>query len=1183
MPRSLALGLLFLAGTAGAMGQAIRINCGGWSQPFQSADGKVWSPDRYYDSGQVTYEPDVQTADQRLYGTSRSGLYSDFAYQIPVANGTWKLTLKFAEIRGMPVGSRVFDVAVNGKVWLSRFDIMAVAPFPAVVDRSTTVDVTGGAVRIEFRRVTRYGIVSAIELEPAAAPLPPLTVTPSATTLTENQTVQLTASGAPSVVWSLSGTSSPGTISASGLYTAPSSIPLTQNVVVTAANTANPSQTGTAKVVLKSTVRVGVTPATADVTSGNSAQFTAVVAGTSDSRVTWTASTGTVSASGLYTAPLVTTATTAIVTATSMADTSVSGSAQVRIVSVVPSSGTVFVESGGMVSLEAEAAETIVRLPHSWVLHNDDPAASGGAYLRAEPDNGVYYDTNYTTQAPEAIYRVRFSTPGVYYVWLRGNSPSVASDSVNVGLDGAAVTTGERLSQFPAGGGWAWSNMAMDNVYRITLNIASAGIHTIHVWMREDGFAMDKLVLAQSASYTPSGTGPSPSAVESSTVPVLRVTPTTLTLGVSGSTVTASQAVSVSNAGVGTLNWTASSNAGWLTVSPASGSGAASVQITANKTGLASGTFNGIVTFVASGASLSPQQVAVSFTVPSTTPPALSASPQTLSLAALAGGSAPASQQITIGNIGGGTLSWSATATPAWLSVSPATGQAPGALSVTASITGLAAGSYQGSVVVTAPGATGSPATIPVTLTVTADTSGGRQFFVSPTGSASGDGSAARPWDIGTAFLPHASIRPGDTIWLRGGRYGNGYTQFVCRLAGTAANPIIVRQYPGERAIIDGGIATYSPYTWYWGFEIMSSVTDRSQSRGVPEGLDTYTGSTGVRLINLVIHDTNQGIGFWRFAIDAEAHGNIIYYNGYRGDTRGHGHGIYTQNETGNKVVSDNIIFNQFGLGIQAYGSENAFLRNYQINGNVSFNNGTLWTPDNKVDNILVTVGSGSRNINLDSNYTYHTPAKDDGYSRLGWQWSGTEYDMVARNNYFMGGESALEVWKWNQVTFTGNVTYSKSLFNLILTSSTSSAYTWDRNTYYGSGLFRFNGQNQNWQGWKSVTKLDANSSYVPGRPTGVWTFVRPNKYEAGRGNIVIYNWDLLSAVNVDVSPVLTRGDSYIVRDPQNWFGPPIANGIYDGQPIRIPMTGLPVGAPVGVSAPAHTAPEFGAFVVMKQ
>ncbi len=243
----------------------------------------------------------------------------------------------------------------------------------------------------------------------------------------------------------------------------------------------------------------------------------------------------------------------------------------------------------------------------------------------------------------------------------------------------------------------------MDNVYRITLNIASAGIHTIHVWMREDGFAMDKLVLAQSASYTPSGTGPSPSAVESSTVPVLRVTPTTLTLGVSGSTVTASQAVSVSNAGVGTLNWTASSNAGWLTVSPASGSGAASVQITANKTGLASGTFNGIVTFVASGASLSPQQVAVSFTVPSTTPPAPSASPQTLSLAALAGGSAPASQQITIGNIGGGTLSWSATATPTWLSVSPATGQAPGALSVTASITGLAAGSYQGSVVVTAP------------------------------------------------------------------------------------------------------------------------------------------------------------------------------------------------------------------------------------------------------------------------------------------------------------------------------------------------------------------------------------------------------------------------------------------------------------------------------------------------
>src|SRR5208282_5470500 len=44
-------------------------------------------------------------------------------------------------------------------------------------------------------------------------------------------------------------------------------------------------------------------------------------------------------------------------------------------------------------------------------------------------------------------------------------------------------------------------------------------------------------------------------------------------------------------------------------------------------------------------------------------------------------------------------------------------------------------------------------------------------FYISPTGTAGGDGSINNPWDVYTAFNQPASVKPGDTLWLRGGIY----------------------------------------------------------------------------------------------------------------------------------------------------------------------------------------------------------------------------------------------------------------------------------------------------------------------------------------------------------------------------------------------------------------------------
>jgi hypothetical protein len=98
-----------------------------------------------------------------------------------------------------------------------------------------------------------------------------------------------------------------------------------------------------------------------------------------------------------------------------------------------------------------------------------------------------------------------------------------------------------------------------------------------------------------------------------------------------------------------------------------------------------------------------------------------------------------------------------------------------------------------------------------------------------------------------------------------------------------------------------------------------------------------------------------------------------------------------------------------------------------------------------------------------------------------------------------------------------------------------------------------------------------------------VKVFVRPNQYEKGRGNIVVYNWAQQGAVSVDVSKVLSMGDRYEVRNVQNLFGTPVASGTYGGGSISIPMTGVTPPRPIGGStAGPKTGPYFDAFVVTK-
>lgn len=452
------------------------------------------------------------------------------------------------------------------------------------------------------------------------------------------------------------------------------------------------------------------------------------------------------------------------------------------------------------------------------------------------------------------------------------------------------------------------------------------------------------------------------------------------------------------------------------------------------------------------------------------------------------------------------------------------------------------------------------------------------EYYVAPSGTASGDGSIAKPWDIYTAFQTKAaSIRPRDTIWLRGGTYGNGGRNAVYSyLRGVSADgPIYVRQYPGERATINGALWINGNYTWYWGFEVTNTKWDFPRSTGQPgsfpdgkpgDAVFFLNNSTGNKLINMIIHDGADGIADQQEGKANEHYGNLVYNNGWRGPDRGHGHSLYYQNAGPlPKVSQENITYGAFDIGIQAYGSDAGPVTNLLLDGNVAFNSGV--PGGHRVDNILFLGGGWQRNIQVTNSVFYNpldtTPA-ETGYNRF----LGGGADLLLRNNWFVGGTptgyQTLQISNYQQLTFQGN-----NVVGPINLSGIGSA-SWGNNKYFKA----------------TRPAADTTAQTSNANPTGQTIFVRPNKYEPGRANIIVMNWDKTPTVTVDLTPSLLQiGTPFEVRDSQNFWGGPIVSGVYDGSPVTLPMrlTAVSKIESASFATPPHTSAEFNVFILLPQ
>jgi uncharacterized repeat protein (TIGR01451 family) len=101
--------------------------------------------------------------------------------------------------------------------------------------------------------------------------------------------------------------------------------------------------------------------------------------------------------------------------------------------------------------------------------------------------------------------------------------------------------------------------------------------------------------------------------------------------------------------------------------------------------------------------------------------PTIAFSPSSLIFSATEGGANPPGQTLSIWNSGGGILNWSVSDNATWLTLSPTSGSSTGEMdnvAVSVDISGMKPGSYGATITISAEGATNTPQTVPVSLTI---------------------------------------------------------------------------------------------------------------------------------------------------------------------------------------------------------------------------------------------------------------------------------------------------------------------------------------------------------------------------------------------------------------------------------------------------------------------------------
>jgi hypothetical protein len=177
----------------------VHINVGGAT--FPDVQGNTWLADQRFDqsTGYGYLDPSaapseavggpgivVSGTSNPMFGTARQGLD---AYFVNLPNGTYDVTLSFAEVSGdiTAVGQRIFEVFVEGAPSIEDFDIFDSPGAQAAINKSILgVVATDGQIKIVFDATAGLPILSGIKITkvvipPTPTPVPTATIGPTPT------------------------------------------------------------------------------------------------------------------------------------------------------------------------------------------------------------------------------------------------------------------------------------------------------------------------------------------------------------------------------------------------------------------------------------------------------------------------------------------------------------------------------------------------------------------------------------------------------------------------------------------------------------------------------------------------------------------------------------------------------------------------------------------------------------------------------------------------------------------------------------------------------------------------------------------------------------------------------------------------------------------------------------------
>ena len=491
---------------------------------------------------------------------------------------------------------------------------------------------------------------------------------------------------------------------------------------------------------------------------------------------------------------------------------------------------------------------------------------------------------------------------------------------------------------------------------------------------------------------------------------------------------------------------------------------------------------------------------------------------------------------------------------------------------------------------------------------------GAREVYVAPDGTPGGDGSREKPVDL-MSVINGRGVQAGDTVYLRGGRYDGpmsatdkGVPRRVSlepKLFGRADAPIVITSAPGEWAHINGTINIKdSAFVHFVRLEIGDLLWDPKQEKHFNDTAFNAIRGAGLKLINCNVFGGAMGTGLWRPALDFEAYGNLVHDFGVAPDDgRGAGHAFYIQNDTGTKTIEQNIAYRGCGWNIDIY-TQQGEIKGFDIIENISYL--ASWHKPGQVGfNVGLTGWKPAERIRFIGNVGYHSRGPEQKWRsnmRLMYHLKPetVHNDAVVKDNYMMGTWRALVISPWKRIEVTGNTLWGENVLLEISTAPAGSGvaeaasrpdlagFKVDGNTYiangndepfiYGAHEDATDAETLGFADWQKLG-LDRNSKIVAGkngRPTGTKVFVFPNKYEKGRANVAVFNWDGQDTVEVDLSAALTKGRPYKVYnclDVNQTFAlaKPVLAGRYPGGALAFPMKRDP------------SSPDFDAFVVLPE